>query len=270
VKVKDNLRPSGKHLRQSAANKTVKVKNLRPSGKHLRQSAANIRAVAFDGYGTVFDFTEPDFIAAMAEICAAQRLEADAADLWRRFLRASLHFRSENHHEPVYRRYDEAWAIQFERVFKQLKLDGDPWAASMHLKERLAKAPAFEEVGPVLEGLRPRYRLALLSNADDDFLHEALERNGLEFEAVVTSEQAGAIKPDREIFEHLARRLQAPLGSILYAGDNPVPDVLGPVRAGMKAAWVNRAGFRRPRGVPPPHIRVRALSELLPLLLAEK
>src|SRR3970282_1961007 len=105
-----------------------------------------IRAVAFDGYGTLFDFTEPDFIVTFAEICARQRLDADAVDLWRRFLRAALHFRSENHHAPVYRRYDEAWAVQFERVFRQLRLNGDARAAAGFLREKLAAAAAFPEV----------------------------------------------------------------------------------------------------------------------------
>jgi len=227
----------------------------------------NIRAVAFDGYGTIFNITEPDFIAAMAEICEQQGLEADAAGMWRHFLKASLALRSENHHEPLYRRYDEAWAMQFDHVFRRLRLEGDARAASLHLKARLASASVFDEVPAVLQALRPHYRLALLSNADDDFLHEALERNNLRFEVIVTSEQAGAIKPQPEIFTHLARALGLPATDILYAGDNPVPDVLGPIRAGLKAAWINRAGIRRPPRVPPPHIRVRSLSELLPHLL---
>ena len=230
----------------------------------------NIRAVALDAYGTVINFTEPDFIATMAEICDRQGLAADAADLWRRFLRAAFLLRAENHHQPVYRRYDEAWAIQFQRVFRRLRLPGDPWAAANYLKEKLASAPAFEEAYPVIEALRPHYRLALLSNADDDFLNECLARNGLRFETVVTSEQARAIKPDPAIFLHLARRLDLPPQHILYAGDNPVPDVLGPRRAGMKVAWVNRLGFRRPRRVPPPDFRVRSLSELVPLLVPRR
>ena len=232
-----------------------------------RRPPCDVRAVAFDGYGTIFDIGESHFIAAMAEICERQGLQADAADMWRRFLKASLAFRSENHHEPVYRRYDEAWALQFDRVFRQLGLKGDPWSASMHIKARLAGAAAFEETHHVVEALRPHYRLALLSNADDDFLHEALTRNGLEFETIVTSEQAGAIKPQPEIFTHLSKAMGLPAGRILYAGDNAVPDVLGSVRAGMKAAWINRTGTRRPRRVPPPDIRVRSLSELLPHLL---
>ncbi len=231
---------------------------------------ANIRAVAFDAYGTVIDFTEPDFIATMAEIADRQGLQADAADLWRRFLRAALAFRSENHHQPVYRRYDEAWAIQFERVFRRLRLPGDPWDAARFLKQKLAAAPAFDEAYPVIEALRPHYRLALLSNADDDFLTACLERNGLQFDTVVTSEQARAIKPDPAIFLHLARRLDLPPGQVLYAGDNPIPDVLGPHQAGMRVAWVNRHGIRRPRRVPPPDLRVRSLSELAAILVPRR
>ncbi len=204
----------------------------------------------------------------MAEICDQQGLEADAADLWRRFLRAALHFRSENHDAPVYRRYDEAWAIQFERVFKQLRFAGDAWSAASHLKQRLAGADLFDEANPVLEALRPHYRLALLSNADDDFLNACLDRNSLQFETTVTSEQAQAIKPSAEIFHHLARLLDLPPERILYVGDSPVPDVLGPANAGMKSAWVNRSGIRRSRKVPRPDIRVRSLTELLPYLVS--
>jgi len=244
---------------------TLSAKNPRPSA--AKKSVANVRAVALDAYGTVINFTEPDFIATMAEVCDRQGLQVDAADLWRRFLRAAFLLRSENHHAPVYRRYDEAWAIQFEQVFRRLRLPGDAWAAANHLKGKLANAPAFEEAYPVMEALRSAYRLALLSNADDDFLVACLELNGLRFDTVVTSEQARAIKPDPAIFLHLARRLELAPEQILYAGDSPIPDVLGPRQAGMKVAWVNRLGYRRPRRVPPPDIKVKSLSELLPFLI---
>jgi 2-haloacid dehalogenase len=242
---------------------------MKKSAYNPRQSAAKfsgVRAVAFDGYGTLFDFTEPDFIGAMAEICGQQGLEADASDVWKRFLRSSLAMRSEHHRDPVYTRYHDAWRLQFERVFRQLRLAGDAQAAADHLRERLADAPAFEEAAAVLETLRSRYEVALLSNADDDFLTACLRRNKLEFDVVITSESAAAIKPNREIFDKLAEKLHMPAGDVLYAGDNPIPDVLGPLRAGMLAAWVNRGGYRRPRGVPEPHLRVRSLAELAELL----
>jgi len=227
---------------------------------------ADVKAVALDGYGTVIDFTEPDFIVTMAEVAAAQGFNVDAADLWQRFLKASYDMRAEHHHDPVYTRYDEAWARQFEVCFAQLGIEADAWKAAEHLRERLATAPAFEEARGFVEELRRHYPVAMVSNADDDFLTRCLERNKLEFDVILTSEQAGAIKPNREIFDKAAERLQIPNAHIVYAGDNPIPDVLGPVRAGMKAVWVNRFGHRKPRGVPQPHLRVKSLTELLPKL----
>jgi 2-haloalkanoic acid dehalogenase type II len=206
----------------------------------------------------------------MAEICAAQRLNADASELWRRFLRASYLMRSEHHADPVYKRYDQAWADQFEYVFKRMRLSGDAWAAARQFKAALASASAFPDARPAIEALRPRYRIALLSNADDDFLTECLARNDLHFDTVVTSERAEAIKPNPAIFQYLARELDVPITNILYVGDNPVPDVLGPVRAGMKCAWVNRNGMRKPRNVPQPDVRVRSLEELVGLLVASR
>jgi 2-haloalkanoic acid dehalogenase type II len=203
----------------------------------------------------------------MAEICAAQGLDADAADLWRRFLRASYLMRSEHHEDPVYKRYDQAWADQFEYVFKRLRLKGDPWAAALQFKAALAGASSFPDARPAIDALSPHFRLALLSNADDDFLTECLARNDLHFDTVVTSELARAIKPNPAIFQYLARALDIPAANVLYAGDNPIPDVLGPHRAGMLSAWVNRNGVRKPRNVPQPDVRVRSLEELAALLV---
>ncbi len=242
---------------------------MHASVKDLCPSVTDVKAVAFDAYGTLFDFQEPEFIVTFAEICALQGLDADAGDLWRRFLRAARHFPSEEHHKPVYRRYDEAWEVQFQHVFQRLKLRGDPSAAAAYLRDKLSSAVAFPEVYPVLEALRPRYRLSLLSNADDDFLTAALQHNNLQFDTIVTSEQAGAIKPNPAIFHHLTDRLGLDPEQVLYAGDSPIPDVLGPRQAGLKVAWVNRQGVRRPRRVPPPDIHVLNLTELLPVLIPD-
>lgn len=215
----------------------------------------------------MINFTEPDFLAAMAEICAHQRLDVDAAEVWRRFLRAAYLLRAENHEHPVYQRYDAAWAAQFERAFKLLRLDGDPVAAANHLKIRLAEASAFADAAPAIELLRAHYPVALLSNADNDFLHACLDANELSFDLVLSSEDAQIIKPDPDIFRLLAKQMKKKTGRVLYAGDNPIPDVLGPSRAGMKVAWVNRVGMRKPRRVPHPDLRVRSLTELVRILV---
>jgi putative hydrolase of the HAD superfamily len=119
----------------------------------------------------------------------------------------------------------------------------------------------------VLAALRGRYRLAVLSNADNDFLFACLARNGLEFETVVTSEMAGAIKPDPAIFGFLVREMGLPREQILYVGDWPMPDVVGARRAGLPVAWLNRYGHTLPPEMPAPDLEIASLTELLPILV---
>jgi 2-haloacid dehalogenase len=236
------------------------------SESDLRLSVAGIRAVAFDCYGTLIDFATPEFIRTMAEIARAQGIEVDPEALWDGFVEAAKVVRGENTRRPAYRRYDEAWALQFERAARELRFQGDGRLAAAHLKERLSAAEAYQEVPAVLDALRPRYRLVVLSNADDDFLHGCLRRNRLEFEAVVSSEQALALKPDPAIFEHLAGALSLDLGQILYVGDNPMPDIVGARRAGVPVAWLNRDGRPLPEGMPAPDVEIASLTELAAIL----
>ena len=227
----------------------------------------SIRAVAFDGYGTLIEFTVPHFLAAMEELIRVHGADADPQALWDRFVEAAKAVRGENYHEPEYRPYAEAWALQFERAARELGFEGDGRLAAAHLKRRLSEADAFAEVPAVLAGLRGRYRLAVLSNADNDFLLACLARNGLEFEAVVTSEMAEAIKPDPSIFHYLADVLGLPPEQILYVGDWPMPDIVGARRAGVPVVWLNRHGHVLPPDMPTPDLEVASLTELLPVLV---
>jgi 2-haloacid dehalogenase len=226
----------------------------------------SIRAVAFDCYGTVVRFTTPDFIRTMAEIARAQGLDVDPGVFWDRFVEAAFVFRGENVARPAYRRYEEAWAFQFERAAEDLGFEGDGRLAALRLKEKLSEAEAYGDAAEVVEALRARYRLAILSNADDDFLHACLARNGLEFEVVVSSEVAQALKPGPAIFGYLAGVLGLEHHQILYVGDSPMPDIVGARRAGVPVAWLNRSGRPLPAGIPEPDLQVGSLRDLLAVL----
>ncbi|MGQ9571676.1 MAG: HAD family hydrolase [Dehalococcoidia bacterium] len=230
----------------------------------------SIRAIAFDCYGTLIRFTTPDFIRTMTDIARAQGLDADPEALWDGFVKAALVFRGENVAKPAYRRYDEAWAFQFERAAEQLGFQANGRSAALRLKEELSQADAYEEVAEVLEALQPHYRLAILSNADDDFLHACLTKNGLEFDVVISSEVVQALKPDPVIFAHLAKTLGLEHHQILYVGDHPMPDVVGARRAGVPVAWLNRYRRPLPKDMPAPDLEIASLRDLVATLLGKK
>ena len=221
--------------------------------------------IALDCYGTMINFGDAQFIAVMAEICDRQGLTADPSDMWHRFIRISTGARSDTFSQP-FLTMTESWKTQFQKLFRQMRLDGNVPETIAHLKRSLAEADAFPETLPTVEALRPHYRLTVLSNADDDFLLPCLRRNRLQFETIVSSEKAKAAKPDPAIFRTMSERLNVPPELILYVGDNPLVDIVGARAAGLPVAWVNRNGMRRPRAAPAPDIMVSSLSQLLPIL----
>ncbi|MFI9014488.1 HAD family hydrolase [Streptomyces griseus] len=86
-------------------------------------------------------------------------------------------------------------------------------------------------------------RLAVLSDASPD-IAEAWDRSELasHFDAVVFSCRAGAVKPDRRLFQGVLGKLGADAGQVLYCGDGGGDELAGAERAGMRALRVARRG----------------------------
>jgi putative hydrolase of the HAD superfamily len=80
---------------------------------------------------------------------------------------------------------------------------------------------------------------------------------------VVLSEEVGAMKPSRAIFDAAFRAAGAPKGARkVYVGDSFATDVLGAKAAGWFPIWFDR----HEREAPEPVVYVRRLVDLLPLL----
>lgn len=244
-----------------------------------------IRAIAFDCYGTLIDFTDMAFIQTYDDICRRQSLGCDGKALWDKWMdiwrrQAAQGRARENPRNwslgnstlsgPVlaFRPYSEEWPEHFDTCFRELGVRGDPVAAYEHVRVGLAEASAYGETFSVLAALKSRYRLGILSNADDDFLAACLQKNGLhtEFEIIVTSESAGVYKPHEDIFHTFCEAAGVARHEVLYVGDSQSADVLGAKNAGMPMAWVNRDGSSLHEGVPRPDHEIASLADLLDLL----
>ena len=79
---------------------------------------------------------------------------------------------------------------------------------------------------------------------------------------IIVSEEAGYAKPDPRIFRDAleATGLTRP-EQVMFVGDNPVADIDGAKRFGMKAAWVRR-GREYPVGLRTPDYVVDFVSEV--------
>lgn len=105
----------------------------------------------------------------------------------------------------------------------------------------------------------------ILSNGFRETQHGKIARFGLGrwVRHVVLSEEVGAMKPSRAIFDAAFRAAGAPDGARkIYVGDHFATDVLGAKAAGWFPIWFDRHG----KGAPQPVVYVRRLVDLLPLL----
>jgi putative hydrolase of the HAD superfamily len=119
-----------------------------------------------------------------------------------------------------------------------------------------------------LEKLRP-LRVGLLSNFDDSATgYRILEELGLtrHFQSVLFSDDAGMVKPHRQLFSRMTREMNVRPSEILFVGDTPEADIWGAKRSGMAAAWINpgEAPFPGEKGTP--DFEIRNVTELEPIL----
>lgn len=95
-----------------------------------------------------------------------------------------------------------------------------------------------------LRNLKTRFRLAILSNTDDDLFESTRPQLQVAFDEVITAQQAQAYKPSLKVFELALRRIQAPAHRVLHVGQSIYHDVIPAQALGLATVWVNRPSAR--------------------------
>ena len=130
------------------------------------------------------------------------------------------------------------------------------------------KVTFYPDALPALERLSRRFRLGVISNG---FANVEAIGVAHHFETVVSAHEVGISKPAPEIYAACAERMALAPAQLLYVGDDPANDVVGPMRAGWSAAWINRAQREWPEtlgGSASPSHQFSGLEELTNWLLA--
>jgi putative hydrolase of the HAD superfamily len=192
---------------------------------------ADLDAVTVDGYGTLLELTDP--AGALVDALAACGVARSREEVAAAFSAEARYYRPRAHHG---RDVESLAALRRECVavfLGELHTDLPPEA----FVDAFIGSLVFHPVAGVvetLERLAARTRLAVVANWDRS-LHEHLDRLELDryFDVVVTSAEAGAAKPDPEIFLTALRRLDVEPARALHVGDEPI-DEQGARAAGMR------------------------------------
>ena len=118
----------------------------------------------------------------------------------------------------------------------------------------------YEDVRPALARLGARFALYTVSNGNADLTVVGIADF---FKARIAARDAGALKPDPQIYRHLVEVAGVPASEILHVGDDPEADIEGARAAGIEVAWINRAGVEWPSDRAPPQLSLRTLQDLV-------
>lgn len=216
---------------------------MQPPSSHTRLVVAEsnlrgFRGLTLDAFGSLLlggPGQLPESLRKIADESKEQPKARSPEDLWRdtfrKYIRASpfLAFR-EVHRKSI------------QDFFKQLGISNDVDACIDGAFDEYRSAKAYPEVPAVLRELEQDVPVAVVSNMDTRALLEALQKNGLTFTFVITSDEEQRYKPDPSLFQRAVRYLGLPAANVLHVGNSYAEDIVGASLTGMPSLLMQRPG----------------------------
>jgi len=168
---------------------------------------------------------------------------------------------------PPYRDYRTVLRSSLAEVMARQGLSPGPQDGEI-LLSFLREIPPHPEVPAALDRLREHFRLAIISNTDDDLIAGTVAAIGVPIDFVVTAEQARAYKPDHRLFRHAHAVIGVAPEETVHVGMGQVTDLKVCREMGIRAVWIDRLGETLNRDWEPEAV-LRDLTAL-PDLLASR
>ena len=188
------------------------------------------RWLTFDCYGTIADWNSG----------MARALEALAGADARRLLAGYHQAELELEAGPGWMPYREVLTAGLARAAARERVTL-PGGGEDAFVRAWPDMPVFGDAGPALAALREQgWRLAILTNCDDDLFATTRTRLPVPFDVVVTAQQVGSYKPDLGHFRRFAEKTGAGRADWIHVANSWMLDILPAARMGLRCVWVDR------------------------------
>jgi 2-haloalkanoic acid dehalogenase type II len=226
---------------------------------------SGIRAISFDGDQTLWDFRKVMRHSLHYTLKELEQIDPQAAALLDIDKMIEIRDRVA---EELKGRVTSLEAVRLEAFRQTLAENGRPddtlasHLNEVYLKHRFEDIELYQDVMPVLQKLKVKYTVGLLSNGNS-----YPERCGLEgiFQFVVFSQDHGFEKPDPKFFQIAIEKAGCSREELLHVGDSLQNDIIGANNAGIKCIWLNRENEINTSGCKIDY-EIHSLWELLKIL----
>ena len=202
---------------------------------------SQFRVCTFDCYGTLIDW-ETGILTALHPILRSHRIGVSDNELLEAYGEAES--KAESGQFKPYRQI-------LEQVVRDLgmKFGFKPTIDEQKsLPESVRTWQPFPDTVAALKRLHHRYKLAIISNIDDDLFAETAKLLEVPFDFVTTALEARSYKPSFNNFHHALKKMKFGKECVLHVAQSLHHDV-EPARAlGIHSVWVNRRQAKQGSG----------------------
>ena len=202
------------------------------------------KLMSFDVFGTLISVRDSSYDAFQRILADAGAPHIDVRAFWEYWEHRNI-----AHYWEPYRSYRAICELSLQEAFDHFQVNG----ASRLIGYYFDAFPSFvlyDDVTRTLDRLSRRYRLAVVSNIDDDLLNLTPLRR--EFDLVCTAQRARGYKPDGTLFRYLIAHAGCGIEEILHSGQSQFTDLVGGKPLGLTIAWINRRHVPLDASVPCP------------------
>jgi 2-haloacid dehalogenase len=197
----------------------------------------DFKALTFDCYGTLVDW-ESGMIEALKPLTSktSRTLMRDE------ILEAHARHESSQQVQTPAKVYRDLLATVYRRLGEEWGLPTG-WSDCVAYGRSVRNWPVFADTVASLHYLKRHYKLAILSNVDNESFSFSNEKLGVDFDAVYTAEDCGSYKPSARNFEYMLAKLKT-IGiekhQILHTAESLFHDHATANEQGLASCWIHR------------------------------
>src|SRR5215212_2003535 len=219
------------------------------SEREEAMEADNYEVLSFDCYGTLVDW-ESGIISGLRPVLRSHGVEATVDEI------LDLHARTEHRLQATskkgaYRKYRDVLGEEVREAGRRWGFDPSPSEVEA-LPDSVRYWLPFPDTVNALRALKDTYKLAIISNIDDGLFALTARYLELEFDYIVTAEQAGTYKPSPNNFELALERIGAEPEKVLHVAESLFHDHAPAKGMGLDTAWIHRRAAKGGFGATPP------------------
>jgi len=227
---------------------------------------AQFEWLSFDCYGTLIDW-ESGILGYLHPLLEKKGRFASDEELLRLYSQVEP-----RHQTGPYHNYREVLCATVRDFGREFRFPVPP-ADAVGLAESIANWEPFPDTVASLRRLQSRYKLAILSNIDDDLFAQSARKLEVPFDLVLTAQQLRSYKPSPQNFRELLQRLAVDRKHLLHVAESLYHDVDPARHLGIPTVWVNRRQGRSAAAskwaAVRPDLEVHNLAELANLATPE-